>query len=100
MDIETAARSKIGTLTIILNNGVMTHYSKHMPFATKKWDSNRFSGDYSKISEGLGAFSKRIETPDKISESLDLAIKANAQGQPAVLEMITKEEDHVPNFWF
>ena len=55
---------------------------------------------YSKVAEGLGAFSKRIETPDKISEAINLAVKANSQGQPAVLEMITKEEDNVPNYWF
>ena len=100
MDIETATRSKVGTLTVILNNGVMTHYSDHMPVATEKWESNRFSGNYSKVAEGLGAFAKRVETPDKISEAINLAVKANSQGQPAVLEMITKEEDNVPNYWF
>ncbi|MQG19112.1 MAG: thiamine pyrophosphate-requiring protein [SAR202 cluster bacterium] len=100
MDIETATRCEIGTLTIILNNGVMTHYSDHMPVATKKWDSNKFSGNYSKVAEGLGAFSKRVETPNQISEAINLAIQANSQGQPAVLEMITKEEDNVPNYWF
>ena len=31
MDIETAARSNIGTLTIVLNNGVMTHYYRPLP---------------------------------------------------------------------
>ena len=71
-----------------------------MPVATEKWESNRFSGNYSKVAEGLGAFSKRIETPDKISEAINSAVKANSQGQPAVLEMITKEEDNVPNYWF
>ncbi|MDE2862596.1 MAG: thiamine pyrophosphate-binding protein, partial [Chloroflexota bacterium] len=35
LDIETAARSNIGTLTIILNNGVMTHYYDHFPHATE-----------------------------------------------------------------
>jgi hypothetical protein len=32
MDFETASRSRIPILTVILNNGVMTHYNEHMPY--------------------------------------------------------------------
>lgn len=98
MDIETAARSKIGILTVVLNNGVMTNYSKHMPFATENWDSNRLSGDYSKIAEGLGAYSQKIDTPDQIAPAIQNAITANQSGQPALLEIMCKEETKTPQY--
>ena len=99
LDIETAARNEIGTLTIILNNSVMTNYSHHMPYATEQYGSNRFSGDYAKVSEGLGAYSEVVKTPDEIGPSIRRGLAATEKGQPAVLEMITKEETDVPKFW-
>ena len=99
LDIETAARSEIGILTIVLNNGVMTHYSSYMPHATKRWRSNRFTGEYAKIADGLGAYSQRVYTPDHIAPAIKSAIEVTKSGQPALIEMITKEEDTVPRFW-
>ena len=99
LDIETAARSEIGLMTVILNNGVMTHYRDHMPYASEHWGSNRFSGDYAKVAEGLGAHAERVDTPDQIAQAVRNAIEANKNGQPAVLEMITKEEETIPSFW-
>ena len=99
LDIETAARSEIGLMTVILNNGVMTHYRDHMPYASEHWGSNRFSGDYAKVAEGLGAHAERVDTPDQIAQAVRNAIEANKKGQPAVLEMITKEEETIPSFW-
>ena len=95
LDIETAARSEIGTLTVILNNGVMTHYSSHMPYATEHYRSNEFSGEYAKVADGLGAFAQRVATPDEMAPSIKKALEATKTGQPAVIEMITKEEDTV-----
>ena len=100
LDIETAARSNIGILTIILNNGVMTGYAqKHMPYAADAYGSNRLGGDYAKVAEGLGAYSERVEAPDQIRSAILRGIEAAETGQPAVLEMITKEELSVSKFW-
>ena len=44
LDIETAARNEIGTLTIVLNNSVMTNYSHHMPYATEQYGSKQLLG--------------------------------------------------------
>ena len=99
LDIETAARSEIGILTVILNNGVMTHYHAHMPYASERWGSNRFSGEYAKVAEGLGAYAEKVDTPDRIAPAIRNAIAATRKGQPAVLEMITKEEETIPRYW-
>jgi thiamine pyrophosphate-dependent acetolactate synthase large subunit-like protein len=99
MDIETAARSGIGTLTIILNNGVMTHYYDHFPHAAKHWRSNKLGGHYAKVAEGLGAYAERVETPDQVGPAIQRGLAATKKGQPAVLEMITKEEETIPRYW-
>jgi acetolactate synthase-1/2/3 large subunit len=98
MDIETASRSEIPILTVVLNNGVMTHYYDHMPYATEKWGSNKLGGDYARIGEGLGAYAEKVETPDGLAPAIQRALEANRSGQPALLEVITKEEETVSTF--
>ena len=99
LDIETASRSNIPILTVILNNGVMTHYYDHMPYATEHWGSNKLGGDYAKVAEGLGAYSERVETPDQVAPAIQRGLEANRSGKTAVLEMITKEEETIPRYW-
>ena len=99
MDIETAARSNIGTLTIVLNNGVMTHYYDHFPHATEHWGSNRLGGEYAKVAEGLGAYAERVDSPDEVSPAIRRALEATQNNQPAVLEMMTKEEENISRYW-
>ena len=98
LDIETAARCEIGTLTVVLNNGVMTGYSSHMPYATEHYRSNEFSGEYAKVAEGLGAFAQRVAVPDQVGPSIKKALDVTKTGQPAVIEIITKEEGVVPHY--
>jgi thiamine pyrophosphate-dependent acetolactate synthase large subunit-like protein len=99
MDFETASRSRLPILTIILNNGVMTHYNEHMPFATETWGSNKLGGQYAKVAEGLGTYAEQVRTPDQIAPAIRRGLQANKNGQPAVLEMLTKEEVNVPKYW-
>ena len=99
LDIETASRSDIPILTVILNNGVMTHYYDHMPYATEHWGSNKLGGEYAKVAEGLGAYSERVETPDQVGPAIQRGLEANRSGKTAVLEMITKEEETIPRYW-
>ena len=102
LDIETAVRSNIPILTVVLNNGVMTNYTSPAPYlgyAAEKWDLHKLTGDYAKIAEGLGAFSKKVRTPDQIVPAIKEALEANKSGQPALLEVMTKEELNVPKFW-
>jgi acetolactate synthase-1/2/3 large subunit len=99
MDIETAARSNIATLTVVLNNGVMTHYSSSMPYASEHHGSDRLGGEYAKIAEALGAHAQRVDTPDHIAPAIRSALEATRGGRPAVVEMITKAEENVPRFW-
>lgn len=100
LDIETAARAGVGTLTIILNNGVMTGYAKkYMPHAADIYGTNQLSGEYAKVGEALGAHGERVDSPDKLGPAIKRAINATKEGQPAVLEVMTKEELEIAKYW-
>jgi thiamine pyrophosphate-dependent acetolactate synthase large subunit-like protein len=96
LDIETAARAEIPILTVVLNNGVMTHYHEHMPLATERWGSNRLGGDYAGVGAALGAYAERVDDPDEVGAALRRGIAANREGRPAVIEVMTKEEEEIP----
>ena len=97
LDIETAARSELGTITVVLNNGVMTHYYDHFPHATENWKSNELGGIYSDTAKSLGAHGERIHNPDEIGPAMKRALEASNSGQPVLLEMLTKEEENISN---
>jgi thiamine pyrophosphate-dependent acetolactate synthase large subunit-like protein len=69
-----------------------------MPFATEKWRSNQLGGQYAVIAEGLGAYAQKVETPDQLAPAIKRAIAANNKGQPALVEVLTKEEETVSRF--
>jgi acetolactate synthase I/II/III large subunit len=91
MDIETAARNRIGILTIVFNNGVMAIETNTMPHAIEAYGAHSQGGDYSEIAKSLGGWGTRVETPDAFLPALRDAIAATEQGQPALIECITKQ---------
>ncbi len=99
LEIETAARNHLGTLTIIFNNGLMGDYEKHLPNATRLYGARYISGDYTKIAEGLGACAERVEKPDEIIPAVKRALQSNQTGRPALLEMMTAEETALSKYW-
>jgi acetolactate synthase-1/2/3 large subunit len=96
MEVETAVRERLPIMTVILNNSVMGGYSHHMPNASDRYGSNRLSGNYAQVAEGLGAHAERVEQPGAVRAALERAIGATRDGRPAVLEMITKEDPVYP----
>jgi thiamine pyrophosphate-dependent acetolactate synthase large subunit-like protein len=95
MDVETAVRSTIPILTVVLNNGQMTGYDGHMPNASERYHSNQLSGDYSAVAAGLGAHAERVEAPDQLAPAFARAKAANAEGRPALVEVVSKVEKQV-----
>jgi len=92
MDLETAARAKIGILTIVLNNSALGNYEKLMPVATERYGLKYLSGNYAQVAAGLGVDSEQVREPAEIVPALERAREIVATGRPALLEMITREE--------
>jgi acetolactate synthase-1/2/3 large subunit len=91
MDLETAARNKIGILTIVWNNGAMAIERKTMPFAIEEYGSHTQGGNYRDVAKALGGWGVRVEKPDEFVPALKQAIGITKTGQPALIECITKE---------
>ena len=90
MDIETAVRNKLGILTIVFNNGVMAG-EKNGLVEAQVYNAADLGGDYSQVAKGLGAWSVRIEKPEAFKPALVRALEANATGQPALIEIVAKQ---------
>ena len=91
MDIETAARSKIGILTIVFNNGAMAIERKTMPFAAEAYRSVYQGGNYKDVARALGGWAERVEVPGEFVPALLRAREVTRTGCPALIECITKE---------
>ncbi len=91
MDVETAARAKLGILTIVFNNGIMAAERDSMIIADDDYGALSQGGNYSDVAAALGAHAARITEPDEFSPALKDALAATETGQPALIECITKE---------
>jgi len=96
MEIETAVRERLAIMTVILNNSVMGGYSHHMPTASERYRSNQLSGSYARVAEALGAHAERIDRPDDVVGAIQRGLASTREGQPAVLEFITREDPVYP----
>ncbi|MDP9259979.1 MAG: thiamine pyrophosphate-requiring protein, partial [Actinomycetota bacterium] len=54
MDFETAVRSRLPILTIVLNNGLMGGYTQWMPDAVSRYGADRLTGRYADVATALG----------------------------------------------
>jgi acetolactate synthase I/II/III large subunit len=91
MDIETAVRNRLGILTIVFNNGLMAGERATMPLSIEKHQSLSVGGNYAGVARELGAWSARLTKPDEFLPTLERAIAATKEGQPALIECIAKE---------
>jgi len=99
MDFEVAARENIPILAIVLNNGVLGHYSAMFPVASPKYGLNILSGNYSKVAEGLGAgFTANVTKPEEIIPTIKAAVKSMESGKPSLINIVTSEDPVFPMY--
>ena len=91
MDLETAARAGIATLTIVLNNGIMAAERDVLVVSDEKYGAMTVSGNYTKVAEGLGVAAARVETPDAFIPALERGIAVTEAGAPFLIECMVKE---------
>ena len=95
MDIETAVRHKIPILTIVLNNAVLSGYSRNYPVAAERYAFTNLYGEYANLAQSLGAHGERVEDPGEIVPAINRARERMADGRPALIEFMTKEENRL-----
>jgi acetolactate synthase-1/2/3 large subunit len=92
LDFETAVRCNIPILTVVMNNSMMGGYQKFLPISSEKYGARYLSGDFSKVAEGLGGYTERVERPEEIIPALQRCIREVEVGRATLLEIITREE--------
>ena len=99
MDLETAVRCGVGTLTIVLDNSVMSGYEAYLPIATERYGAKKLGGDYAQVAAALGAYSECVRSPAEVRPAILRALEVTRSGQPALLDVITREETRLSTYW-
>ncbi len=92
IDFETAVRSGIPILTIVLNNSTMAVETHHMAISHERYRTRAIGGNYADMGRALGGYSERVERPEEIAPAIKRARRATEEGRAALLEFITSEE--------
>jgi acetolactate synthase-1/2/3 large subunit len=92
MDFETAVRSRIPILTVVLNNGLMGGYREWMPNAVERHSANLLGGSYAAIATALGGHSERVERAQDLHAAIERCIASTGSGKATLLEVMTCEE--------
>lgn len=90
MDLETAARNRIGIITVVFNNGIMAIESDSLVDAHTEYGANFVGGNYAALAESLGAAGERVVQPADFIPALDRAVAASREGRPALIEVMAK----------
>jgi acetolactate synthase-1/2/3 large subunit len=91
-DFETAVRSDLPIMTVLVNNGVMGGYGAYMPDAVERYQSSSLGGDYTAMVKAMGGYAERIEKASDVRDALTRGIQQTQEGNPVLLEFITREE--------
>lgn len=92
LDVETGVRNGIPILSIVINNSEMGNYEKMQPVAQERYGIKHLSGNYADVARALGVHTERVERPDEIVPALKQGLAEVADGNSALIEVITRAE--------
>ena len=91
MEVETAVRMELPTLTVLLNNGgtggglMAMDRPNAAPAAMAQ-----LGGNFTMVAQGLGAHAERVEQPGDLASAFRRAIQATEAGQAALVEVMIR----------
>lgn len=92
LDLETAVRAGIPSLTIVLNNNTMAIEIPHMKLSHEMHRSRDLGGNFADTARSLGAWSERVADPDDVGAAILRARRATEDGRTCLLEFVTSAE--------
>lgn len=92
LDLETAVRAGVPSLTIVLNNSTMAIEIPHMKLSHDRHKARDLGGNYADLARDLGAWSERVGDPADVADAILRAKRATEDGRTALLEFITSAE--------
>ena len=93
LDFETAVRSKIPIITVVLNNSTMAVETRSMADSHRMYNTRDLGGDYADMARAMGGYAERIEDPADVVAAFKRARRVTEEeGQAVLLEFITSAE--------
>ena len=93
LDFETAVRSNLPILTIVMNNSTMAIETESLTRSHAKYGTRDLGGAYADMARAMGGWAERIEDPEDVGPAILRAKKATEEGWAALLEFITCAEN-------
>ncbi len=95
LDFETAVRSNLPIITVVLNNYSMGAEVEIMRASHELYNTRDLSGNYAGMGREMGGYAERIEDPAEIIPAFRRARQQTEEGRAALLEFITAVETEV-----
>ena len=93
LDFETAVRSNIPIITVVLNNSHMAAEVSAMADSHRLYGTRDLGGNYADMGRAMGGYAERIEDPNEVSAAFTRARQVTEQeGRAVLLEFITSIE--------
>lgn len=95
LDFETAVRSNLPIITVVLNNSSMGAEVTAMATSHELYNTRDLSGNYAGLGREMGGYAERIEDPAEIIPAFQRARRKTEEGEAVLLEFITAVETDV-----
>ena len=93
LDFETAVRSNVPIITVVLNNSHMAAEVSAMGDSHRLYNTRDLGGNYADMGRAMGGYAERIEDPNEVSAAFSRARRVTEQeGRAVLLEFITSIE--------
>jgi acetolactate synthase-1/2/3 large subunit len=92
LDFETAVRSGIPIITVVLNNSTMAVETHAMQTSHELFGSRDLGGNYADMGRAMGGYAERIEDPAEVVPAFRRARQMTEEGKAVLLEFITSSE--------
>ena len=92
LDFETAVRSGIPIITVVLNNSTMAVETDAMATSHGLYQTRDLGGNYADMGTAMGGYAERIVDPEEIIPAFQRARRITEEGRAVLLEFITSAE--------
>ena len=98
LDLETAVRSDLPILTIVLKNSTMAAERSSLTISHDRYRSRDLGGDYCDIARALGAHAERVVSPVEIVPAIERARMRTEEGRASLIEVVTSVGSALSNY--
>ena len=93
LDFETAVRSNLPIITVVLNNSTMAVETRAMEDSHRLYNSRDLGGNYADMGRAMGGYAERVEDPSDVAGAFQRARRVTEEeGKAVLLEFITSAE--------